>query len=294
MIPFRKKYSPGVCRHKPNYTEIRWDVIGCNLKCQFCWSPASRPLETKEPSINKSADEVYEDTQSAIIQPEHTFIRFTGGEPTLYSQELFDILLRYDKNKTLCQIPIIIQTNGLLIGKGQVNINLLNLLDKQKILFELSFKGTNEREFNILTGLDPVQYIHQINAYERIKELSISKKNIAVIAVLGIYHSSLNSQSKYAFIDPETKNLLFDNQNEWSEKFKSIWENTTDKWVESLRMSPKGMWDNLCKRCGEIGTGILKKFPDRVQTNIDGVFISKPKSYEYAKMLINNSFWNQY
>lgn len=78
MISFRKRYAPGYCEYKKKYKEIRWDVMGCNLRCQFCWSPASRPEETGEKSELRSTGHVFRETSQKAIDPQNTFIRFTG------------------------------------------------------------------------------------------------------------------------------------------------------------------------------------------------------------------------
>ena len=84
---------------------------------------------------------------------------------------------------------------------------------------------------------------------------------------------------------------MFDTPSQWDSGFKSIWESTKLKWVEPLRMSPKGLWDNLYERCGPAGSNILHHFPDGTNTNPDRLFPAKPKSFEYARQIVNKSFW---
>ncbi len=57
MLKVRAKYAPGACSYG-DYDELRWDLAGCNLRCLFCWSPASRPAETDDPSRTVSSEEV--------------------------------------------------------------------------------------------------------------------------------------------------------------------------------------------------------------------------------------------
>lgn len=118
MIPFRKKYAPGHCEYRSGYKEIRWDVVGCNLRCQFCWSPASRPEESSEPMVRKSPDDVLGSTLGIVSDPSDVFIRFTGGEPTLYWSEIVQNLGLFDANPRTCQIPVLIQTNGIEKASG--------------------------------------------------------------------------------------------------------------------------------------------------------------------------------
>jgi uncharacterized Fe-S cluster-containing radical SAM superfamily protein len=231
MISLRKRYAPGYCEYRSGYHEIRWDVVGCNLKCQFCWSPASRPQQTSEPSVQKSATEVFHDTLNALSDPSKTFIRFTGGEPTLYWDDFSCALDMFDGNDTISQIPVLIQTNGIEIGRGNATLEGLLSCTSQLYLFELSFKGTNGEEFSLLTTKDPELYQHQLKAYEVLADFSQRSSRIRVVAVLGVYHSALKSKSKYAFINPTSDAILFDNPDVWDPKFKQIWLSTQSKWV---------------------------------------------------------------
>ncbi len=293
MLKLRKKYSPGTCDYKEKYHEIRWDLSGCNLRCHFCWSAASRPAETGDPSIVLTTEEIVNKTIDAITLPSKTFIRFTGGEPTLQWKGIKDVIESINKAGLGYKIPILIQTNGIEIGKGNVDTDILRLDNTQPFLFELSFKGTNSHEFELLTGRDGSLFRFQLNAYDILKALSKSHKNIAVVAVLGVYHSSVRNNSKYAFLDQTTGRLLFEDLSSWAEQFKHIWLNAPLKWVEPLRMSPKGVWENLINRYGENGVGILKYFPNGVQTNKNSFFPPKPKSFQYAEQMVGKKFWRE-
>ncbi len=44
-------------------------------------------------------------------------------------------------------IPVLIQTNGIEIGRGRVGLGELISASSQPYLFELSFKGTSREEF---------------------------------------------------------------------------------------------------------------------------------------------------
>lgn len=295
MIAFRKKYAPGEYEYRSGYREIRWDVAGCNLSCQFCWSPASRLEETDEPSISRSEEDVYEKTKGMLekMKCSHkVFIRFTGGEPMLYRKQISKVFELFGQDKRMRKIPVLIQTNGIEIGNGNVVIADIKSITKQLCLVELSFKGTSNEEFSILTGKKPELFKYQLKAYEILNDFSQSNRNLIVVAVLGIYHSAVKSKSKYVFVNPDNGNILFDNIGSWSPQFKEIWCSAKQKWVEPLRMSPKGIWENLYKRCGPQGTGILKHYTNGISVNREGIFASKPKSYEYARLIVQRAFWS--
>ena len=289
MIEFRKKYAPSLCEYQSGFEEIRWDVMGCNLACHFCWSPASRPNNLSEQKVSKSPEEIINNTVSLIRNPSRTFIRFTGGEPSLYWNDIVQTISLLT-NSAASQIPVLIQTNGIKIGENECNIEELASLETH-ILFELSFKGTNREEFSILTNKSPDLYFSQLQAYKKLDELSKNNSNIRVVAVLGVYHSSVKQHSKYAFVSPRDGSILFDKEELWDKDFRQIWQTAKLKWVEPLRMSPKGVWDNLFKRCGPQGCKILRYYPERIPTNVNFVFPIKPKSFDYARMIVQGRFW---
>lgn len=235
--------------------------------------------------------DIYNETVRLITQPQTTFIRFTGGEPTLYWSDISEFLDMFQRVNDEKRVPILIQTNGIEIGKGNVNLDILGGNSAQKFLFELSIKGTNSSEFEILTTKPQDLYKHQVAGYYALKNISNQFPNVQVVAVLGVYHSSVSGPSKYAFVNPQNNRLLFESYESWDDGFKEIWEGTTLKWVEPLRMSPKGVWNNIVKRCGENGAGILKRFPLGADTNSNRLFPPKPKSFDYARYITTKKYW---
>jgi len=235
--------------------------------------------------------EIVAKTSGALIDKSQAFIRFTGGEPTLQWPGLSNALDQMRNAITPPKPPILFQTNGVRIGKGEVDLDGLREDPKQPYLFELSFKGTNRSEFALLTGKSEELYEHQLEGYHRLLELSRTSENVGVVAVLGVYHSSTRKPSKYAFVDPRSGELLFEDPTTWDLNFSSLWQSAPQKWVEPLRMSPKGMWTNLLRRCGPEGAGVLQHFPSGARTNTRGLFPAKPKSNDYARQLVSRKFW---
>jgi uncharacterized Fe-S cluster-containing radical SAM superfamily protein len=229
------------------HREVRWDLSGCNLCCLFCWSPASRSSETGDPTRMVMSREVVAKTLGGVIDKSRAFIRFTGGEPTLQWRGLSDALDQMQREITPPRPPILFQTNGIRIGKGEVDLDGLTTNPNRPYLFELSFKGTSRSEFALLTGKSEELYEHQVEGYHRLLELSRRSENVSVVAVLGVYHSSTRKPSKYAFVDPRSGDLLFEDLASWDPNFSSLWRSAPQKWVEPLRMSPKGMWTNLLR-----------------------------------------------
>jgi uncharacterized Fe-S cluster-containing radical SAM superfamily protein len=296
-IKLRKKYSPlyyGYPSQGPEYFELRWDVIGCILGCDFCYSPASRPKQTNDPTVEMNPAQIFRKTISNIEDPAKSFIRFTGGEPTIYWDDLLQVFEFFAKDEALVNVPILIQTNGISIGKGGIDLYRLSSepLNKLKFIFELSIKGTNSEEFEILTRTSKYLYGYQLMAYHKFKMARKHNRNLSFVTVLGVYHSSIKGKrSKFVFVYPLDGIPMFDKHKPWDKEFEKVWEDSERKWVESLRMSPKGMWENVLERCGDEGAKILKYYPDGISTNPDSIFPAKPRGYEYACGLVNNYYW---
>ncbi len=290
MLKVRAKYPPGTCDYD-GYQEIRWDLSGCNLRCLFCWSPASRPFETNDPVLTVTSEEVAAETLRSVRDRSRAFIRFTGGEPTIQWNDLADVLMHCNVAAMLPKPPILFQTNGIEIGKGTVALDVLTENTAQYYLFELSFKGTNPDEFSLLTGKTPDLYKFQLDGYQRLLELSRAGRNVRVVAVLGVYHSSTRGPSKYAFVNPSNGKLLFDDLEKWDPRFSRLWSSAPLKWVEPLRMSPMGVWKNVLKRCGSGGADVLRYFPAGTQTNARRLFPAKPRSRDYARQIVTKKFW---
>jgi len=191
------------------------------------------------------------------------------------------------------RIPVLVQTNGIRIGKGEADLEALSSRVAQPCLFELSFKGTSSQEFSMLTGRNPDLYSYQLKAYDELDAICRKNSYIKVVAVLGVYHSAIrrNSKSKYVFVEPNTDRPLFDDSTLWDNKFRDIWGSATLKWVERLRMSPKGVWDNLWRLCGPQGSNTLRHSSAGIPTNAAGLFPMKPSSCDYARLLTQRCFW---
>jgi len=293
MLVCREKYSPGCKTYPPNLREIRWDVVGCNLRCQFCWSPASRYRETGDPTVIVQDDQAVAQTGRLVENPDRTFLRFTGGEPTLFAWDEVEYVTKcLGQDERLARVPILIQTNGIRIGEGKAPIDWLITRDNQRFLFEVSFKGTNAAEFELLTGKSAELYDQQFAGYDLLNDLAQTSGHVGVVAVLGVYHSAVDSTSQFTFVDPTNGSLLFDDVELWDPRFKDVWGSARFKWVEPLRRSPQGLWQRVLDRCGSQGSGIIAESPAGVATNQQRQFPAKPKSADYASQLVNLQFWD--
>lgn len=125
-IPFRKRIALNLFRkyrdnerrlHQLNY--ILWEcTLRCNLSCMHCGSDCRKGASQKDMPANdflKAIDEIIE-----IVDPHHTMIVLTGGEP----------LLRNDLEQTGIALykrgfPWGIVTNGMLLNEKRLHTLLL-------------------------------------------------------------------------------------------------------------------------------------------------------------------------
>ncbi len=209
-----------------NFKELRvafGDLNNCQLKCPFCFTLKQRPLYKEISTLtNQNLDSV-------------KIIRFTGGEPLLCQeqvdailQELFKIQHHVDGNLDL----IVIQTNAIAVKK--LNFDVFRKITIP-ILFEVSFKGTNIKEYQYLTFKDCVTekaaekiMSGQVEGYRIISEKFSMQPNIGILARLGIFHSSVKEPS-FKFIFPDTHKLMF-NPDSWDDRISDILEEQNNLW----------------------------------------------------------------
>jgi len=296
-IKVRINHSPkyrGYPLKNPEYFEIGWDFVDCILGCDFCWSSEFKPKTTKKLNVELRPNQIIQNTIKNIVKPSTSFVRFSGGEPTLHWKTLLHVFRYFAEDDLLVNIPILIQTNGISIGMGTTNIFELNRppFNNLKFLFELSLKGTNSEEFELLTRTSKKLYTHQLTAYKILKNCHNHNPNLSFITVLGIYHSSIKGKhSKFAYVYPSDQTLMFDGHRPWDKEFENIWNETKRKWAEPFRRYPKGLWENVLHRCGPTGAGLLKYFSKGVVTNPKSIFPAKPNGCEYASGIVNNRYW---
>ncbi|MEM0368450.1 MAG: radical SAM protein [Desulfurococcaceae archaeon] len=136
------------------------DVVGCNLRCKFCWSwrysfyGDKGWFETPISAFNK--------LESIAEKGKYEYLRLSGGEPTIGIEHLYEILDLVEESK----YTFILETNGLLIGK---NFNYAeNLVNYSKLVIRVSFKGCTSQEFEYLTGASAEFYEYQFRALENL------------------------------------------------------------------------------------------------------------------------------
>ncbi|MET1160325.1 MAG: radical SAM protein [Thermoprotei archaeon] len=141
------------------------DVVGCNLRCKFCWSWRYSYFTDKGFFCNPI--EVFEKLVNIASRRGYRYVRLSGGEPTIAWDHLIELLKLFSETK----YTFILETNGLLIGR---DINKAKDLAKfNNVVVRVSFKGTTSEEFEYLTGADREYYKYQFKALENLYEAGL-------------------------------------------------------------------------------------------------------------------------
>jgi radical SAM protein with 4Fe4S-binding SPASM domain len=147
----------------------------CNLNCNYCYAKIynnEKPLEL--PEIFKIIDQI---PQTSI-----NHIDITGGEPLLH-KDLFKII---DRIKTIKNITLSIQTNGLLL-----NDKNLSFLKEREVFINISLNGketSNDRMRGSGTYKKVIRAINQLSQHDL---------KFSIVSVI----SSINYQDVYEVID---------------------------------------------------------------------------------------------
>ena len=148
------------------------DVVGCNLRCRFCWSGNSvwNPRKTGR---FYSPQEVAEKLRTIAEDKGFIKMRISGGEPTIGKEHLISLLEKVPQN-----LLFILETNGILLGADRDYVKELSKF--RNLHVRVSLKGCDKREFNLLTGAKGFEY--QIKSLEYLKREKVSF-NIALVSI---------------------------------------------------------------------------------------------------------------
>lgn len=202
------------------------DMNNCQLKCPFCFTREQKPANDFLSNLSKKP------LNNVKI------IRFTGGEPLISQVQIDGIIRELFKIEDM-KLPnldlIVIQTNAIGIENRDIDgFQNLNL----PILFEVSFKGTTIEEYRYLTFENPISeekadniFESQMRGYKHLVKSFENKKNISVLARLGIFHSGIN-RPMFKFVFPFDKNKLMFNPNNWDLRIHDLFQDQKRIWKD--------------------------------------------------------------
>ncbi len=171
----RRKDSD-VLRAYYRFRKDRWyggiatgDVIGCNLRCRFCW--AWRFAWSLNPPRNSflSPDEVIERLHFIASRYRLSQVRLSGGEPTLGIEHTVKVIEGIIRKG----LHMVLETNGVLLGFKRDYAEQIASLHKRDIEVRVSIKGCSPKEFTEITGAKPGAWYLQLKAIENLIEYGL-------------------------------------------------------------------------------------------------------------------------
>ena len=153
------------------------DVVGCNLRCGFCWSWRAASHVMAKGAFYRP-DEAFRKLVSIAERRGYRLVRLSGGEPTLSRRHLLDLLSLFDRTRYW----FVLETNGILIGADKSYAE--ELAKHPRLVVRVSLKGTNEREFHELTLAKPKFFNYQLKALENLVEAGLEPGERVYAAVM--------------------------------------------------------------------------------------------------------------
>ncbi|MEM3606377.1 MAG: radical SAM protein [Candidatus Bathyarchaeia archaeon] len=141
------------------------DCCGCCLKCVFCWSGVPRDNPEKVGNFY-SPEQVFIKLKECAEKHAYKLLRISGNEPTIGKTHLFELLELIEQTK----YKFILESNGILI-----DLKYAKQLSKFKCVHvRISLKGTNSKEFSLLTNALPEAFNLQLNALKNLLDEGVS------------------------------------------------------------------------------------------------------------------------
>jgi len=154
------------------------DVVGCNLRCAFCWT--GRPRDDLRAGFWVSPEEAAR--RLLGLSRGAAPLRLSAGEPTLgwrHLVGLLDSLYEQGGRGAL----FILETNGVLIGAYPDRAKLL-ASHPLKPVVRVSVKACSPEWFKVLTGANEYGLVLQVKAIEELYRQG-ARLRVAVFAAFG-------------------------------------------------------------------------------------------------------------
>ena len=148
------------------------DVVGCNLRCKFCWSGNS-VWNAKNIGRFYSPEDVAETLLDIAEAKGYHQIRISGGEPTIGKNHLINLLENIHPD-----LLFILETNGILLGADETYVE--DLSQFRNLHIRVCVKGIDSEEFSLLTGAES-GYEYQMKSLEYLRDSKVSY-NIAFVS----------------------------------------------------------------------------------------------------------------
>jgi len=142
------------------------DVVGCNLRCIFCWSGRARD----DPRLGffVSPEDAFKKLCGIAKKKNHTYIRLSGGEPTIGWRHLIALLDLVESSNKM----FILETNGILLGAFRNRARELSKFTRLHV--RVSIKACNEELFAKLTLANPRAFEYQLLAVNNLADYGVN------------------------------------------------------------------------------------------------------------------------
>lgn len=153
---------------------VAGDVVGCNLRCAFCW--AWRFAHYTDKGFYLSPMEA---ARRIMAAGPYRIARLTGGEPTIaweHTRRLAEILVSRG-------YIFVLETNGILIGAGRIDPSSI----PRGVFVRVSIKAPDPDSFHHVTGARADSWILQLRALEALVEAGLEPgRDFRASIVLGV------------------------------------------------------------------------------------------------------------
>jgi len=163
---------------------VAGDVVGCNLRCAFCWAWKfafdTRPGRFYTPQA--AAEEI-------LSRGPYRVARLTGGEPTIAWEHTLEVAGLLASRGRL----FVLETNGILLGAGRVEPTGL---PRGASFVRVSIKAPTPEWFERVTGAASWAWRLQLRALERLLEAGLEpgrdfRASVSIIPGLAREYSRL-------------------------------------------------------------------------------------------------------
>ena len=161
-------------------------VVGCCLRCVYCWTDASRdfpekfgkfysPKEVSKRLFKAAQEGITAKGWESFKNLKVKKLRLSGGEPTIGKEHLLSLLEYVEESPYL----FILETNGILLGADKDYVKKLSKFSK-KIYVRVSLKAATPEGFTKRTGAIGKFYELPFKALSNLLEEGIYTRAAAV------------------------------------------------------------------------------------------------------------------
>jgi len=143
-------------------------LVGCNLRCFFCWSPPSRDFPERHGDFYAAAQVV---ERLELLGRRHGIrrARLSCGEPTVCFDHLLQVLELIEESRWFDLF--ILETNGIVLALNPERVHELRRFSK--LYVRVSLKGGSREGFEFRTGARGEALDLQFKAVEDLKAANL-------------------------------------------------------------------------------------------------------------------------